>query len=75
MKIKIIKAYKSDDGCIWESEQEAIDQNIDQCIDMLGHTCTNNNSNIKADIKRWFRDNPKEIRYILANINKVIDPF
>jgi len=79
MKIEIIKAYKSEDECIFEKEADAINQNINICIDNLEHCCQTSDSDyiaeaiIYSDIKRWFRDHPKDVRYILANINKIKD--
>lgn len=73
MKVEIIKAYKSEDECIFEKEADAINQNINICIDNLEHCCQTSDSDIYSDIKRWFRDHPKDVRYILANINKIKD--
>ena len=73
MKVQVIKAYKTEDDCIYENENEAISQNIDLCIENMGHSCNDSNSNIYTDVKKWFRDHPKDVRYILANIGKIKD--
>jgi len=73
MKVEVIKAYKSEDGCIYENEAEATNENIDLCIQNMNHHCEGSNSNIYNDVKKWFRDRPKDVRYILANINKIKD--
>lgn len=73
MKVQVIKAYKSEDDCIYEEEKDAINQNIDICIEAMNHSCNDSNSSIYTDVKKWFRDHPKDVRYILANINKIKD--
>ena len=73
MKVQVIKAYKSEDDCIFEQEKDAINQNIDLCIENMNHNCEGSNSDIYNDVKRWFRDYPKDVRYILANIKKIND--
>lgn len=69
MKVQVIKAYKSEDDCIYEDEVSAINHNIDLCIDNMNHS----NSSIYNDVKKWFRYHPKDVRYILANIKKIND--
>lgn len=71
MNVTPIKAYKSNDGCIWETEQEAITQNIDECICSLGISYGDSYSTIKEKIHEWVRNNKKDIRYILKNIDKI----
>ena len=73
MKVQVIKAYKAEDDCIYENENEAISQNIDLCIENMNHSCNDSSSNIYMDVKKWFRDHPKDVRYILANIGKIKD--
>ena len=73
MKVQVIKAYKSEDDCIYEDEASAINQNIDLCVENLNHSCEGSNSSIYNDVKKWFRDHPKDVRYILANIKKIND--
>lgn len=71
MKIALIKAYKSADGCIWENENDAMQQNIDDCI---GHANIEHNdsySTICNKIKLWMKNHPKDVRYILANVRKL----
>ena len=73
MKVEVIIAYKSEDDCIYENEKDAINQNIDLCIENMNHNCEGSNSSIYNDVKKWFRDYPKDVRYILANIGKIKD--
>jgi hypothetical protein len=73
MKVQVIKAYKSEDDCLFEEENDAINQNIDLCIERMEHRCEGSSSGIYTDIKKWFRDHPGDVRYILANIKKVKD--
>lgn len=71
MKVTKVNAFKSEDSSIWETEEEAIAQNIKDCICLLDHDCGEGSSNISYDIMIWFKENPKEVKYILANINKI----
>jgi hypothetical protein len=71
MNLEIIKAYKSNDGCIWETEKEAINQNICEVIDLTDIKNGDSYSTIRDKLKLWFKDHPKAIRYVLANINKI----
>lgn len=73
MKVEVIKAYKSEDDNIYEYENDAINQNIDLCIENMGHDCGSGESSIYADVKKWFMNHPKDVRYILANVGKVKD--
>jgi hypothetical protein len=73
MKVELIKAYKSEDGGIWEFEGEAVYSNIQDIIDNnLEHSCENSDTEIREDILKWFRDFPKDIKYIQANISKLL---
>lgn len=73
MKIQQIKAYKSADDNIWETEEEAIYSNIQDIIDnVLEHNCSDSEGNITEDILNWFRHHPKSVRYIQLNISKLL---
>lgn len=73
MKVEIIKAYKSEDNNIWEKEADAINSNIeDLIIENLHHRCHDSESNINHDILKWFRDHPKDIKYIQTNIKNLL---
>jgi hypothetical protein len=52
MKVQVIKAYKSEDDCIYEDEASAINQNIDLCIEAMNHNCEGSNSSIYDDVKK-----------------------
>lgn len=71
MRVEQIKAYKSNDGCIWETEKEAVEQNIDECIGSTGIEHSDNYSAIVSKLKEWFRNHSKDVRYIQANIKKI----
>lgn len=73
MRVEQIKAYKSEDDCIFEQEADAINQNIDICIDRMEHRCEGSSSGIYNDVKKWFRDHPGDVRYILRNIKNIKD--
>lgn len=68
MKVEQVKAFKSDDGCIWETEVEAIDQNIENCIVSLFEISREPSYN---DIKLWIKQNKVKVKYILNNVNKL----
>ena len=73
MKVEQIKAYKSQDDNIWETEEEAIYSNIQDIIDNdLGHNCSDSDTNITEDVLIWFRDHPKSVKYIQLNISKLL---
>jgi predicted Holliday junction resolvase-like endonuclease len=73
MKVEKITAFKSNDDSIWEKEGEAIHQNIEDIIrDDLAHDCENSNGQITQEILLWFRDYPKDIKYIQANIKNLL---
>jgi len=73
MKVELIKAYKSQDDNIWETEEEAINSNIQDIINNdLNHNCRDSDTDIHIDILTWFRDFPKSVKYIQANISKLL---
>ena len=72
MNVEKITAYKSQDGSIWEEEACAIHSNIEDIINNnLDHNCEGSNS-IRVDLLKWFRDHPKDIKYIQANIKNLL---
>jgi hypothetical protein len=71
MKITLIKAFRSNDGCIWESEKDAIQQNIDECFGKTNISTTDTYTAIKDKVLLWIHNNPKDVRYILNNIDKI----
>jgi hypothetical protein len=73
MNVEKITAFKSEDGSIWEKEAAAIHSNIEDIInDDLDHQCEGSGNNIKEEILIWFRDFPKDIKYIQANIKNLL---
>lgn len=72
MKIEQIKAYKSNDGCIWETEKEALEQNIDQAIDDFVQLDSPHHANNRTALKEFFHQHKKQVKYILANIDKIM---
>jgi hypothetical protein len=73
MKVTKVNAFKSNDDSLYATEQEAINDNIDMAIDLIDHSCEGS-SNLRQEIRDWFRNYPKEIRYIQSTIKKVDDP-
>ena len=71
MKVTKVNAFKADDGTIWENEEEAITRNITDVIDCINHNCERSETDLHDDVRQWFRNYPKEIRYILTNIDKI----
>lgn len=71
MKVKKVIAWRSDDDCIWTTEEEAIDQNIDQCIERCDITNNMTYTDIKLSIRKWLKNHKSSVRYVLANIDKV----
>jgi hypothetical protein len=72
MNVEEITAFKSEDGSIWENEADAIHSNIvDSINDRLNHNCEGSSNPISEDILKWFRDHPKDIKYIQTNIKKL----
>lgn len=68
MKVEQVKAFKSDDGCIWNTEGEAILQNLEDCITPLYE---HNSEPSRFDILNYIKQNKVRFRYILANVDKV----
>ncbi len=69
MKLTKVTAYKSNDGCIWETEKEAIQQNIDDCFGKTEITHADDYTTIKDKILNWMKEHLRDVKYILANIN------
>lgn len=65
MRVTKVTGYEAADGSLWETEREAIDCNINTCLDKLSHKPD------QHEIKTWLRDNKTDIRYILSNIDKM----
>lgn len=70
LKVKKVEAFRSEDGCIWETEKEAIDNNINNCIPSITY---DNYSKNKEKLLEWFRNEKHQVRYVLANIDKIMD--
>lgn len=68
--MKVIKttAFISEDEGLWLTESEAINSNIIDCIGLIEHDCGSSSSSLREDIIDWFRNHPKAVRYVLANI-------
>jgi hypothetical protein len=65
MKVEKTTAYRSENESLWETEKEAIENNIDSLISEI------DTFDIYTGVKAWFKKNPKSVKYILANINKI----
>ena len=68
MKTIKVTAFKANDENLYETESDAINPNITDCIDLIDHDCGSGSSSLHDDIIDWFRNHPKEVRYVLANI-------
>jgi hypothetical protein len=71
MKVSVIKAFQSNDGCIWETEEEAVNQNIDECLDIMEISHGDSYGTIREKLKKWFKDHPSQVRYVRNNIHKL----
>jgi hypothetical protein len=71
MKVDKITAYRDQNEGLHYDEKDAIEANIDICIENIGHSCNSSDSNFYKEIKEWALNNPGDLRYILANIKKI----
>jgi hypothetical protein len=67
MKTTKVTAFKANDENLYETESDAINSNIIDCINLIDHSCSDSGS-LHDDIIDWFRNHPKEVRYVLTNI-------
>lgn len=67
MKVTKVTAFKDNNGQMWETEEQAIEANIENIIENAGLWGEYDN------LKLFFKGNPKEVKYILANINKIVE--
>lgn len=68
MKVTKTTAFIAQDECLYVTESDAINSNITDCIDLIDHDCGSGSSSLRDDIIDWFRNHPKEVKYVLANI-------
>ena len=71
MKVTKTTAFIAEDECLYATETEAINSNIIDCINLIDHDCGGSgsgSSSLRDDIVDWFRNHPKAVRYVLANI-------
>lgn len=68
MKITKTTAFIAEDECLYATESEAINSNITDCINLIDHNCNSDSGSLHDDIIEWFKDHPKEVRYVLTNI-------
>jgi len=71
MKVEKITAYRSDDSCIWETEQEAIENNITDIFCLMNIDDKDTYGFRMEKLKNFFKEHKKEIKYVLANIDKI----
>lgn len=71
MKVTLVDAFQSDDGNLWETEKEAIEANISECINKIDLSSNLTYSQIEDKIKLWMRNEKAAVRYVLNNINKI----
>lgn len=70
LKVKKVEAFRSEDGCIWKTEKDTIENNIENFIPCLN---SDNYSINKNRLLEWFRNEKHQVRYVLANIDKIMD--
>jgi hypothetical protein len=70
MKVDKITAYRDQNEGLHYDEKDAIEANIDICIENIGHSCSDSGG-LYQEIKEWALNNPGDLRYILANIKKI----
>jgi hypothetical protein len=70
MKVSKAEGYISDDGTIFKTEIEAIEDNI---YSVLRSIEDETSTTIESDLEliHWFKDNKDKLNYILNNIDKV----
>lgn len=68
VKVTQVKAFKSENGCLWETEKEAIEQNIEEAMPQIN---SDTYLGRMQELKEWFKNNKHSVRYILANIDKI----
>ena len=74
MNVQKITAFKSEDGAIWEKEAYAINNNIDDAIRAnLNCDSDSMSTSLIQSILAWFKNHPKDIKYIQAHVKK-LDP-
>jgi hypothetical protein len=71
MKVNKIQAFQDHNEGLHYDEKDAIEANIDICIEGIEHNCENSESSLNRDIKVWAYNNPAQLRYILNNIQKI----
>lgn len=69
-KVTKVTMYKDKQGYVWETEKEAIDNNIESFIPCLTSEDYEVNKQLLLE---WFRNEKHQVRYVLANIDKIMD--
>jgi len=70
MKVEQIKAYRAEDAGLFESEADAIYDNIETAI-MNDLHIKEPSLSIKRVLK-WFKDYPDDVKYIQNSIKKLL---
>ena len=70
MKVSKTEGYISDDGEIFKTELEAIENNVYTILRLMEDETT---ISIDTDLSvlTWFKDNKDKVNYILNNIDKL----
>jgi hypothetical protein len=70
MKVNKVEGYLSDDGTIFKTELEAIEDNVISIFRLIeDETSTTIESNV--ELLHWFKDNKDKLQYILDNSDKI----
>ena len=71
MNITKVTAFKSNDGSLWETEKEALADNVETALSKMD-ICSNDTYTVIMDkLKNWFINNKSDVRYVLKNIDKL----
>lgn len=70
MKVSKTEGFVSDDGTIFKTELEAIEDNVISIFRLIeDETSTTIESNV--ELLHWFKDNKDKLQYILDNSDKI----
>lgn len=71
MKITKITAYKADDESLWETEKEAVQQNVQSILDEIDFRAEDSGIAAERKLLKWIRDEKAKVRYVIKNINNI----
>ena len=68
MNVTKVTAFKDNDGMLWESDEEAIDSNIESCLSQININSGDSYSEAHAKIKNWIVNNKSSLRYVIKHL-------